>query len=114
MEKVPREIVLPRLFFGKPETLPPILVALSTFPVKKYGLGLQNPVTSAKDKQNSSLRAIGELIGAVKGEQVFPTNDHIRAVKGERRDGTKYWDAANDAKVQGIISDQGAFKKAFS
>ena len=48
MEKVLRETFLPHIFFGKSKTLPPIVGALSTFPVKKAGLGLQNPVTSAK------------------------------------------------------------------
>ena len=44
LEKVLQETFFPRLFFGKPKTPPPAIGALSTFPVKKYGLGLQNIV----------------------------------------------------------------------
>ena len=57
---------------------------------------------------------ICDLIGAVKGERDFSTANHIRAVKGERQDGKKYWDAVNDAKLQEIVSNQSALKKAFS
>ena len=39
---------LPFLLFGKPKTFPPIVRALSKLPVKKYGLSLHNPMTSAK------------------------------------------------------------------
>ena len=60
--------------------------ALSTFQVKKSRMGLQNPVISAQDKYTSSLRASDELIGAVKGKRVFSAADHIREVKGERRE----------------------------
>ena len=41
----------------------------------------------------------------------FSTANKIRAVKGESRDGKKDQDAANEAKLQGIVSDQGAFGK---
>ena len=68
-------------------------------------------MTPAKEKHNSSLGASGELAGAVKGERGFSTADHIGAVEWERRDGKKDQDAANYAKLQGIISDQGAFEK---
>ena len=46
VEKIIRETFLPRLFFGKKKTLSPIVGDLSTMLVKKYGLGLLNPVTS--------------------------------------------------------------------
>ena len=62
-------------------------------------------------KYNSSLCARGKLFGAVKVEQVFPTYDNIRAVKGGIRDGKKDWDATNDAKLQGVFSNQYAFEK---
>ena len=78
--------LFPRLLFGRPKSLLQILGALSTLPVKKYGMGLQNHVTSAKEKCTSLISAIGYLIGIVTGKQVFPTADHIRVVKGERRD----------------------------
>ena len=54
--------------------------------------------------------AICELICAVMCEWAFSTADHIQVVKGERLD-WKNWDIANDAKLQEIASDQGAFKK---
>ena len=41
---------------------------------------------SSQEKYISSLSASDELIGAVNGERVFSTSDHIREVKGERRD----------------------------
>ena len=55
---------------------------LSTFQVKKSGMGLQNPVMSAQEKYTSSLHASDELIVAVKGKQVFSTSGHIQEVKG--------------------------------
>ena len=58
---------------------------------------------SAQEKCTISVRASGELIGAVKGKQVFST--------GERREKKKEWDTMNDAKVKGIISYQVAFEK---
>ena len=51
------------------------------------------------------------MIGAVMGESKFSTADHILAVKGDRRDDKNYVDVANDAKLWGIISVQGAIKK---
>ena len=52
-------------FLWKIYTPPPIVGALSMFPVNKSGLGLKNPVTSEKEKYNSLLREICEQIGAV-------------------------------------------------
>ena len=40
-------------------------------PVNKARLGLQNYVTSAKEKYNSLIHEKGKLIGAVKYEQGF-------------------------------------------
>ena len=45
VEKLLRETFLPRLFFVKLKSLQPIVGILSTIPVKKVGLGLQDPVT---------------------------------------------------------------------
>ena len=42
--------LLPRLFFGKYKYFSPVVVTLSTMPVKKGGLGLQDLVTSSNDK----------------------------------------------------------------
>ena len=52
-------------FIWKIKTLPKIVGDLSTFPLKKSGLGLQNTVTLEKEKYNSLLRARCELVGAV-------------------------------------------------
>ena len=49
-EKMIRENVLPRLFFGKTKSLSPIVGYLSTTLVKKPGLVILNPVTSGKEK----------------------------------------------------------------
>ena len=50
VEKLLRETFLSCLFFRKSISLPPIVGTLSTILVKKAGLGLQNPVTSADEK----------------------------------------------------------------
>ena len=76
-------------------------------PAKKYRLGLHNPVTSSKEKYNSFLCASGEMIGSVKSKMGFSTANHIQAVKEESPDGKKDQDVANDAKLQGIVSDKG-------
>ena len=68
-------------------------------------------MTSAKDKYNSLLRAGNKLIVAVKGERIFPTANYIQTVKEERRYSKKDRDAANDARLQGIISNQGALER---
>ena len=47
-EKFLQETFLPFLLFGKPKTSPPIVRSLTKFPVKKSGLSLHNPMTSAK------------------------------------------------------------------
>ena len=45
------------------------------------------------------------------GQSDFSTTDHIQVGKGERQEGKQVRDAANDAKLQGIISKQGTFRK---
>ena len=87
------------------ENLPPIVGALNTLTVKKYVPGIQNTMASAEDKYNSLLREIRELVDTVNGERDFSADDQIQAVKGERRDGKKNWDAKNYAKLRGIISN---------
>ena len=59
-----RENFLPRLFFGKTKYLSPIVGDLSTMPVKKYRLGLMNPVKSVEKNYLSSQRGSTELIWA--------------------------------------------------
>ena len=61
--------------------------------------------------RNRSVHATCEIIDAVTGEKFFSTSDHSLTVKEERQDRKKYWDVTNDVKLQGIISDLGAFKK---
>ena len=79
--------------------------------VNKYRMGLQNPVKLENYNYNSFLRVSYKLIGAVTGKWEFSTTYHIWAVKGERQEGGKYWDIANDVKLQEIVSNQGAFNK---
>ena len=51
-------------------------------PVKKSGLGLLNPVMSAKEKYISSQRGSAELIWAVTGEGALSNADHLLALEG--------------------------------
>ena len=62
VEKLLWENFLPRFFIGRPKYPPPIVGTLSTRKVKKYGLGLENPPTSANKKILSLQRAIMEFI----------------------------------------------------
>ena len=55
VEKMIRETFLPRPFFGK-TPLPLVVEALNTIPVKEYGMGILNPVTSEQEKYLSSTR----------------------------------------------------------
>ena len=71
IEKVLQETFLPHLFFGRLETLLPVVGALIMLLLNKSRLGLYNPVTSEKYKYTSSLRTICEMIGAVTGERDF-------------------------------------------
>ena len=73
-------------------------------------MGIHNTVTSEEYKYTSSLRASDRLIGTVNGKWVFPTVKHIRLFKGDRHE-KKNRDTVNDAKLQGTVRDQGAFKK---
>ena len=102
---VPMYIANDRLFFGKSKSLTPLTGILSTMPVKKAGLGLQNPVTSADEKYLSSRRASTELIRAVTGEGEFSTADHFLTLREERRDGQKRRDDANGAKIKELVDD---------
>ena len=60
------------------------------FPVNKDGMGLNNSVTSAKDKYKSLIHASSKLIGAFKGKWYLSTAYHVQVVKWERQDGKKY------------------------
>ena len=50
VKKMIQENVLPHLFFRKTKTLSPIVVTLSTMPIKVAGLGLLNKLTPEKEK----------------------------------------------------------------
>ena len=50
VEKMIWKTFLPSLFFGKEKPVSPIRGALSTIPVKKYLLGVLNPVMSMNNK----------------------------------------------------------------
>ena len=102
---------LPRLFFGKSKTLPPVVRNISMLPPNKSGMGLHNPVTSAAEKYTSSLRSSYKLIGAVTGNREFSATDHLWLVKEENWDRKKYQDDVNDAKIRGIVNDQGNSEK---
>ena len=69
-------------------------------PVNNVRLGLQNPVTSAKEKYNILLSVRCNLIGEVKGKRSFLTVDHVQTLKGGRRNRKKYLGIANDMKLQ--------------
>ena len=66
-----RCMTLLKFTMWKIKTLPPVVGAISNFPLKKSGMVLQNPVESAEDKYTSSLCASYELIGAVTYEREF-------------------------------------------
>ena len=100
-----RGTFLPRLFFEKTKSLSPIVGALSTMKVKKYGLGILNPVTSVNDKYLSSQRASAELIRGMTGAGEFFNAYHLLFLRKERRDGQKKRDDANDAKLKGLFGD---------
>ena len=77
VEKMLREKFLPRLFFGMTKALSPVVRALSNMPVRKSGLRLLNPVTSAQEKYLSSTRGSAELIRAMTGGGVFSNANHF-------------------------------------
>ena len=82
VESMIRENFLPCLVFRKTKSLSPIVGALSTMPVKKSGLGLLNPVMSAKEKYISYQRGSAKLIWAVTGEGELSNADHLLALEG--------------------------------
>ena len=57
--------------------------------VKKYGLELLNPVTPKKDKYLSYHQESTELIWAVTGGNTLYNDNHLMALREERRDGQK-------------------------
>ena len=95
VEKLVRETFLPSVLFLK-RTPPPFAVGtLGMMPVKKYGLGLQNPAMAAHKKIERLQRASIELIQTVTGRSEFSTYDHIREVKEEHSELFKNHDNFN-------------------
>ena len=103
VENMIKETFLPRIFFGNMKTISPIVAALSTTPVKKFGLGLLNPVTSAEDKYPRSQWGSAELIRDVKGGGALFNVDHIRMLGEEIRDGRKYREYEYETKIKGLV-----------
>ena len=103
VEKLLGGIFLPCFFFGKLKYLPSIAVTLSTFPLKKSGLGFQNTVTSDNENFLSLQHLSTEIIRAVMGESEFSTAGHLQLVNEERRDGRKTRDNINNVKLEVIV-----------
>ena len=91
------------LFFGKTKTLSPIVGYLSIVPVKKSGLGILNPVTSAQEKYLSSKWGSVELVWAVTGVGEFSSADHLYTLGEEICDGKKEREAAYETKLNGLV-----------
>ena len=66
--------------------------------VNKYGLGIQNMVTSSHKKIESSQRASVELVNAVTGKSEFSTTIHVIAVREQRSQGQKAHNKSNKIK----------------
>ena len=81
-----REPFLPRIFFRKKKTLSPVVGALSTMTVRKSGLGLLNPVTSAQEKYLISTGGSAELVQAVTGGGEFYNANHLRILSEEQHE----------------------------
>ena len=111
MEKVLRETFLPRIFFGKSKTLTPFIGALSTFPVKKYRLDLQNPMTAAKDKYKVCYVQSTRWLVKSRASRRFKPLIPFRRLKGRDMTGKNDRDVTNDSKLRGIVRNQGASKK---
>ena len=103
VENLIREKKNPCLFFGKSKSLLSIIRTLSTMPVKKSGLGLQDLVTSSNDKYLSLICTSRDLIGSLAGESEFSTTYNLQAVKEERCGGKKSSDV-NDIKLEVIFN----------
>ena len=72
-------------------------------PVKKYGLGLMNPVTSAHEKYLSSQRGSAELVRDVTGGGAFSNANHLRILSEEVLNGNKDRDAVYKSKLKGLV-----------
>ena len=100
-----RVTFLPHILFQKTKTLPPIVGALRMIPVKKSGLGVLNPVTSAQKKCLSSQRGSAELIQDVTGEGAFSNSNLLQTLVEEIRNRKKDWEAMYETKLKGLVCD---------
>ena len=91
VEKMIQENVLPLIFFGKTKTLSPIVGALSTMLVKKFGLVLLNTMTSAHEKYLIYQQGRAEPVRYLTGGGAFSNADHLCTLSEERCDRKKYW-----------------------
>ena len=78
---------LPRLSEEKTKPLSSIVGSLSTMPVKKTGLGLLNPVKSAKEKYLSLQRTGVGIIRAVTEGGALSNADCLLTLREEICDG---------------------------
>ena len=86
IDNILRENFLPHIFSGKYKSLTTFILTLSKMMVKKAGLGLQNIAMLANKKILSLQHASMDMILSVMGEIKFSTDDHIQALREERRE----------------------------
>ena len=98
-----RKTFLPCILLRKTKNLSPVVGDLSTMPVKKYGMGLLNPVTSDQEKYSSSAQGSAELVQAVTGGGEFSHVNHLRTLSDERQDGKEAWDVAYEYRLKGLV-----------
>ena len=80
VEKMIQETFFPHPYFRKTKTLSPIIGVLSTMPVKKYGLGLLDPVMSDQEKYLIFTWGITELVRDVPGGEKFSNANHLQTL----------------------------------
>ena len=102
VEKIIRETFMPHIFFENMKTLSPNVGALSTMPVKKYVLGILNPVTLSQKKYLSSQQGSAELVRAVRRRGTFSNTYHLQTLGEERRHVKKYRDTSYETKLEGL------------
>ena len=73
--------------------------------VDKSGLGILNPVMSAKEKYLSSQRENAKLIQSVTGGGEFSNSEYLRKLREEKRDGQKDRYEVNKTKLKGLVQD---------
>ena len=109
-----RENFLPDLFFGKSKYPSPIKGTINKMLVKKYGLGLLNPMTSVNKECLSLQCASTELIQDGTGEGEFSNADHLLALKEERSNRNKNRDDVIGVNLKELVSDLDSTKVVLS